>query len=183
MCIYSCVYVQMGSHRPAAAKELAASSKSLRLAAIPSIGRRCITATLLPVLENGDCAGTVKTGAPDPAYAAPNSTHAPCLLLCTQCTPGWLSRHDDARLTVEVRVYLWVVEEHIGQRSRAVGDAVDTLQRHESITTNGNNRRDNRLRRTHLPRDRDLKIQNDLETNHTPWLPACVSSRIKGSAT
>lgn len=62
---------KMRTHLPAAAKELAESSKSFKLAAIPSIGRLCITATLLPVLENGDCAGTVRSGAPDPAYAAP----------------------------------------------------------------------------------------------------------------
>lgn len=70
-CTCRAVSTGMHTHLPAAAKELAESSKSLKLAAIPSIGRLCITATLLPVLENGDCAGTVRRGAPDPAYAAP----------------------------------------------------------------------------------------------------------------
>jgi hypothetical protein len=87
-CTCRAVSTGMHTHLPAAAKELAESSKSLKLAAMPSIGRLCITATLLPVLENGDCAGTVRRGAPDPAYAAPieHTTFTSLCILAVQLT-------------------------------------------------------------------------------------------------
>lgn len=105
------------AHLPAVAKELAVSSKSLRLAAIPSIGRPCITATLLPVLENGDCEGTVKSGAPDPAYPAPAERSTMIMASCNVLPHA--STHV-ARLTMKVCVYSGIVQEQIGQR-RPIG--------------------------------------------------------------
>jgi hypothetical protein len=91
---------------------------------MPSIGRPCITATLLPVLENGDCEGTVKSGAPGPAYAAPTQRTTTFGVSCnvslySSILPTLVSVHD-ARLTVKVCVYSGIVQEQIGQH-RPVG--------------------------------------------------------------
>ena len=64
------------AYRPRVAKKLALSSKSFALAATPSIARPCVTATLLPVLENGDCDGRVNRGTPSRAKAEPGAPAA-----------------------------------------------------------------------------------------------------------
>lgn len=70
---------------------------------------------------------------------------------------------------MEVRVYSGIVQEQIGQRSRRVGDAVDTTCRcigdeARKVACS--------LYRTCSPRDHDLKTQTDPGTVRTPSLPA-----------